>query len=367
MDNHQSAPHRQSILVVDDTPENLTLMSILLRDLYKVRVATNGERALQIAVSPNPPDLILLDIMMPVVDGYEICRRLQANPISKNIPIIFLTAKAEIVDEERGLQLGAVDYITKPISPPIVLARVKNHLQLKAATDFLNDKNVFLEQEIANRTQEIRAIQDVTIFAMAALAETRDTETGNHIQRTQLYVQTLALKLQQHPRFSAILTDPFIESIVKAAPLHDIGKVGIPDNILLKPGRLTSDEFEIMKTHTTIGRDAIENAERKIGINVDFLRFSKEIAYGHHEKWDCSGYPQGIGRDAIPVSARIMAIADVYDAITMRRVYKEAMPAEMAVTIIVEGRNQHFDPDMVDVFLEIQDEFKKIAMRYQGE
>ncbi len=364
MDVIRSTVAQESILVVDDTPENLELMNALLKNLYKIKVAKNGERALQIAISNNPPDLILLDIMMPEMDGYEVCRRLKADPITRDIPVIFLTAKSEIADEEMGLQLGAVDYITKPISPPIVMARVKTHLQLKAASDFLRDKNAFLEQEVAKRTQEIQAIQDVTIVAMASLAETRDTETGNHIQRTQFYVQALAHNLQKNPRFSPILTEKFIESIIKSAPLHDIGKVGIPDHILLKPGRLTSTEFDIMKKHTTIGRDAIANAESKLGISVDFLQFSKEIAYFHQEKWDGSGYPEGISREDIPISARMMAIADVYDALTSRRVYKEAMSHEEAVALIREGKGQHFDPDMVDSFLEIQDVFKEIAIKY---
>jgi len=359
-----NTPIRESILVVDDTPENLTLMSALLKNLYKIKVANNGQRALQIAMSTTPPDLILLDIMMPDMDGYEVCRQLKDSPITKDIPVIFLTAKTEIADEEMGLQLGAVDYITKPISPPIVMARVKAHLQLKAMSDFLRDKNAFLEQEITKRSQELQAIQDVTIFAMASLAETRDTETGNHIHRTQLYMKVLAEKLQMHPRFSASLTPSFIESIVKSAPLHDIGKVGIPDHILLKPGRLTPVEFEIMKTHTTIGRDAIENAERKLGISVEFLHFSKEIAYSHQEKWDGSGYPEGLTKEEIPISARIMAIADVYDALTSRRVYKAAMSHEETVSLMLAGKGQHFDPDMIDAFLEVQYVFKEIADRY---
>lgn len=355
---------KPTVLVVDDTPDNLTLMSELLMDRYRVRVANSGERALKIAASDDVPDLILLDIMMPGMDGYEVCARLKAEAATRDIPVIFLTAKVTVEDEERGLALGAVDYITKPISPPIVLARVATQLALKGAADFLRDKNVYLESEVRQRTAELSAIQDVTIMAMASLAETRDSDTGNHIRRTQYYVQALAEKLRTHPRFASVLDDKTIETLFKSAPLHDIGKVGIPDRILLKPGRFEPHEFEIMKTHTTLGRDAIQRAEDQLGMRVDFLTMAKEIAYGHQEKWDGSGYPLGLVGDAIPVSARLMAVADVYDALISRRVYKDGMPHEKAIRIITEGRGNHFDPDIVDVFLQIQDAIQAIAQRF---
>jgi putative two-component system response regulator len=355
---------KATVLVVDDTPDNLTLMSSLLKDEYKVKVANGGEKALKIAQSESPPDLVLLDIMMPGMDGYEVLDRLKHDPRTRDIPVIFLTAKAEVADEQKGLELGAVDYITKPISPPIVLARVRTHLSLKASADFLRDKADFLESEVARRTREVMAIQDVTILAMASLAETRDSDTGNHIRRTQFYVKVLAEKLQHHPRFAWYLTDQNINMLFKSAPLHDIGKVGIPDRILLKPGRFTPEEFEIMKTHTTLGREAIEHAERALGTEVEFLKMAKEIALSHQEKWDGSGYPEGLAGDGIPVSARLMAVADVYDALISRRVYKDGMPHEKAVAIMVEGRGSHFDPDMIDAFLELESEFRTIAERY---
>ena len=357
-------PEKATVLVVDDTPANLSLMTSLLRDKYKVKAAIDGEKALRIAQSDAPPDLILLDIMMPGMDGYEVCRHLQANPATRDIPIIFLTARAGIEDEKMGLELGAVDYITKPISPPIVLARVRNHLALKASADFLRNKADFLEAEVARRTAEVMAIQDVTIMAMASLAETRDSDTGNHIRRTQHYVQVLAQHLRTHPRFANVLDDRYIAMLFKSAPLHDIGKVGIPDRILLKPGKLTPEEFDIMKTHTTLGRDAIQAAEDHLGMKVEFLSLAKEIAYGHQEKWDGSGYPQGAVGEQIPVSARLMAVADVYDALISRRVYKEGMPHDKAVAIILQGRGQHFDPDMVDALVAVQDQFWAIAQRF---
>jgi putative two-component system response regulator len=355
---------KPTILVVDDTPDNIDLLCAVLEDDYRTKIAVNGERALKIANGESKPDLILLDIMMPGMSGYEVCKALKANPDTRDIPVIFVTAMSEVVDEQLGLGLGAADYITKPISAPIVLARIKTQLQMKRVHDFLRDHNQFLETEIQRRTREIVALQDVTIHTMASLAETRDSETGNHIRRTAYYVKTLAEKLRGNPRFSAFLTDANIELLFKSAPLHDIGKVGIPDRILLKPGRFEGNEMEIMKTHTTIGRDAIEQAERELGTTVDFLKYAKEIAYGHQEKWDGSGYPEGLSGDDIPISARLMAVADVYDALISRRVYKDGMSHEAAVVIITEGRGKHFDPDMVDAFLELQADFIDIAKRY---
>jgi putative two-component system response regulator len=355
---------RQTVLIVDDTPENLTLMNGLLGKHYTTRIAKSGARALQLAEVSPLPDLILLDIMMPAMDGYEVCRRLKRHPRLAAVPVIFLTAKAEIEDEQAGFDVGAVDYITKPISPPIVLARVATHLKLKAAADFLKDHNTFLESEVKRRTRDVEMIQDVTILAMASLAETRDNETGNHIRRTQNYVLALAKELKAHPRFTAALDDKTIEMLYKSAPLHDIGKVGIPDAILLKPGKLTPEEFEIIKTHTTLGRDTIATAEKLMGGPSTFLRLAREIAHYHQEKWDGSGYPEGLRGEVIPVSARLMALADVYDALISRRVYKPPFPHQEAVAIITEGRGKHFDPDIVDAFLGIEGQFRDIAERF---
>ena len=355
---------KPTILVVDDTPDNIDLLRAVLEDDYRTKIAVNGERALKIAAGADQPDLILLDIMMPGMSGYDVCRALKADAATANIPVIFVTAMSEVADEQLGLALGAVDYITKPISAPLVLARIKTQLGMKRMQDFLRDQNHYLESEVERRVREVAALQDVTIHAMASLAETRDSETGNHIRRTSHYLKALAEQVRHLPRFRDFLTDKNIELLFKTAPLHDIGKVGIPDHILLKPGRFEPHEMAIMKTHTTLGRDAILAAERELGIEVDFLKYAKEIAYSHHEKWDGSGYPQGLAGEQIPISARLMALADVYDALISCRIYKDGMRHEDAVKIIAEGRGTHFDADIVDAFLRIQDQFQAISSRY---
>jgi len=364
MSTSTSPAKRPTVLVVDDTSDNLSLMAGLLRDLYRVQVSNSGEKALKLLQTGALPDLILLDIMMPGLSGYEVCEAIKADPTMRDIPIIFLTAMTATQDEKKGLDMGAVDFITKPVNPPIVLSRVATQLKVKAAADFLRDQNAYLEAEVRRRTEELAAIQDVTIMAMASLAETRDNDTGNHIRRTQHYVKLLATHLRNHHRFRHFLSDKIIDSLFKSAPLHDIGKVGIPDRILLKPGRFTPEEFEIMKSHTRLGRDAIQHAEDQLGLKVEFLQLAKEIAYSHQEKWDGTGYPEGIGGDGIPISARLMAVADVYDALISRRVYKDGMPHEKAVEIIMEGRGTHFDPDIADAFFVLSEDFRAIAAQY---
>ncbi|MCB5187797.1 two-component system response regulator [Methylobacillus caricis] len=349
--------HKQTILVIDDKPENLSIINALLKEFYYVKVSTSGVDGLKVAQSLPQPSLILLDIMMPDIDGYEVCRQLKANPVTENIPVIFLTAKIHMEDEQRGFDVGAVDYIVKPISPPIVLARVQTHL-------FLSDQRRFLEYQVEQRTREIALIQDVTIFALASLAETRDNETGNHIRRTQTYVKLLAEKLCETPRYAAMLTPTVIDMYYKSAPLHDIGKVGIPDRILLKPGPLSEDEYAIMKNHSKLGASALIEAEKLIGRKNNFLQYAREIAMWHHEYWDGSGYPDGLSGENIPLSARLMAIADVYDALISERVYKGPIAHDIAVQMMVEERGTHFDPDIIDAFVAIQDKFKQVAEQY---
>ena len=356
---------RATILIVDDAPDNLMLMNELLQDRYEVKLANSGRNALRIVAQAPRPDLILLDVMMPEMDGYTVCQQLRADPDTVDIPVIFLTAKNQSEDEQRGFREGAVDYISKPINPETLQARVATHLQLKFSRAMLRDQNKHLEYLVAERTREVVQMQDATILAMASLAETRDNDTGNHLRRTQHYVAALAHELKSHARFSSELTEENIVLLFKSAPLHDIGKVGVPDSILLKPGHLTREEFETMKLHTVYGRDAILEVEKHLGGTNTFLRYAREIAYSHQEKYDGSGYPQGLVGDDIPLSARLMAVADVYDALISKRVYKPAFTHETAVELIRQGRDEHFDPEVVDAMLAVEETFMAIAAQYR--
>jgi putative two-component system response regulator len=344
------------ILLVDDNTTNLQLLHETLDGRgYKLLIAKNGKTALSIAHKALP-SLILLDIMMPEMDGYEVCRRLKADAATSQIPIIFITALVDEEDEAKGLSMGAVDYITKPINPELVRARVRNHLELKQYQDHL-------ENLVIERTRRLALTQAVTIESLATLAEYRDPETGGHIKRTQNYVKALAVHLKDHPRYRDDLNDDIIELLYLSAPLHDLGKVGVPDHILLKAGKLTDDEFEEMKKHTIYGHDALLITEQKLG-GDSFLRYAREIAYTHQEKWDGSGYPSGLKGDEIPLGGRLMALADVYDALISKRVYKPPFPHEKAVQIIIEGKGRHFDPDLVDAFVALQETFRNIALTF---
>jgi putative two-component system response regulator len=358
---------QQTILIVDDNPENLMLLGEVLSERYRVRAANSGLRALQLVLQEPKPDMILLDVMMPQMSGYEVLERLRAEPFTRDIPVIFITAMSSEDDEQRGLQMGAVDYITKPLRQAIVLARVHTHLELKLARERLQRDNALLELEVAQRLNDRLVVQDVTIRVLARLAETRDNETGNHILRTQRYVETLARKVQQHPRFVDELDEYSISMMAKSAPLHDIGKVGIPDHILLKPGRLNAEEWAVMKTHAAMGADAIARAEADAPQVVKFLIFAKQVARHHHERWDGSGYPDGLAGETIPLAARLMALADVFDAMISRRVYKSPIPMDEVRTAMAKQRGRHFDPDLLDAFLGDYEVFCDIARAHPDE
>ncbi len=344
-----------TVMVVDDTETNIDIMVETLGDSYEVAVAIDGETALQ-DIAETPPDIILLDIMMPGIDGYEVCKRLKDDPKTEGIPIIFLTSMIEEQNESKGLGLGAVDYIAKPFIPQLVKSRVRNQLELKMYRDHL-------EELVKARTHELELTQEVTIESLGTLAEYRDPETGGHIKRTQNYVKLLADYLKNHPKFQDSLDSNVIKMLYKSAPLHDIGKVGIPDNILLKPGKLTAEEFEEMKKHAAYGRDVIASQEEKLG-EGSFLSQAKEIAGSHHEKWDGTGYPHGLSGNDIPVLGRLMAIADVYDALISKRVYKPPFSHEKAIAIISDDKGKHFDPDMVDAFLALEEQFRQTAIEF---
>lgn len=363
----KNAKEKETILIVDDTPDNLAILGELLMPYYQVRVANSGPKAIAAAGTMPLPDLILLDIMMPGMDGYEVIKHLKNNLVTSEIPVIFITALDTCEDEAKGFDLGARDYISKPVRAPILMARVKGQLEIKAARDILRNQNSWLESEIQRRIQQYQKVQDISMRALASLAEARDDETGNHILRTQNYLQVLAQELTNCSQYAGDFTGQTIEIYTKAAPLHDIGKVGIPDHVLYKAGRLTPEEWEIMKTHSQIGADAIRRA---IGSEddkeaVDFLYVAMDIAGFHHEKWDGSGYPKGLSSNRIPLAARLMALADVFDALISHRVYKPAYSMDVTVKIINEGRGTHFDPDIVDAFNRRVDDFWKIAVRYK--
>ncbi|MBL8451721.1 MAG: response regulator [Zoogloea sp.] len=374
---------RAHVLIVDDQPDNLLILEDVLSEQYEVHPATSGLDALSYLAGGGIADLILLDVMMPELDGFEVCRRLKSSESTRTIPVMFLTGLDRPEDEELGFSLGAEDFIHKPISPAVVMARVRTHLALSRATRALERRNADLELLVAERTaeiseqsrrlvsskQEVIAAQAATITAFCALAEARDNETGNHIRRTQHYVRILAEALCDHPRFKAELDEDVIQLLFKSAPLHDVGKVATPDAILLKKGKLTPEEWVIMKQHCAYGRNAILQAEKALGDAADasFLRYAAEIAYGHHERWDGTGYPQGVAGDAIPLSARLMAVADVYDALISRRVYKPPFSHETALAMILEERGSHFDPDIVDALTRVAGQFASIARNFRDE
>lgn len=354
---------KPTVLVVDDSPFNLQLVSWLLREHCHVQIASSGEQALQI-VEHAIPDLIVLDVVMPEMDGHEVCRRLKVNPKTSAVPILFLSGRIKDDDVCVGFELGASDYLNKPVNPRVFVARVKTQLRLKASADKLHVRQTAILNKLKAGSQELQVTQDLTIQALTTLAAIRDDETGNHLRRTQHYVRALAKELCVHPRFSTELTDQNIELMFKSAPLHDIGKVGIDDHILRKPGSFEAGEFELMKSHARLGYEVLAHAEEMLGGLIPFLRIAKEITLCHHEKWDGSGYPNGLKGDEIPISARLMAVADVYDAIISRRVYKTAMCHSTAARIICDGSGRHFDPDVVTAFLTLEAEFKNIALRF---
>lgn len=368
---------RYTVLVVDDTPDALNTLGGILRPHYRVRVANSGNRVMEIAVSEPQPDLIILDVMMPGMDGYEVLTELRQHDVTARIPVIFVTALDSPQSEEKGFALGAADYITKPFRVPLLLARIRAQLEMKHQRDLLYRQNVLLEEQIARRTRENRIIQDVSILALANLAEARDPETGAHLRRTQAYVDILARKLAQSAKYRHILTPRYLSLLSMAAPLHDIGKVGIPDYVLLNPGSLGSDEQERIKQHCRIGAEAIETAmksayDRACWLSelgdaaneeapLEFLKIAKEIALHHHERWDGAGYPDGLVGSTIPLSARLMAIADVLDSLVSWRVYRRSVEFSEAVRTIKAGRGSQFDPELVDLFLSEVDQFREVV------
>lgn len=355
---------RTSILIVDDSPMIIHLVSSILED-YHLLFALNGEEAID-TLHKNPNiDLVLLDIEMPLMNGYEVLKEMKKDKNFADVPVIFLTVKDEIEEETKGLELGAVDYIKKPINTGILKARVEAHVNLRLAKVFIERQNEILENKVKQRTREILITRDITIQSMMSLLEVRDIESGQHIRRTQLYIQKVCQFLAERGPYQLLMTKEKVINIYRTAPLHDIGKVGVPDKILLKPGKLTTDEFTIMKKHTNYAIEAFSNVDERLG-DTNFLNIAKEIAGSHHEKWDGSGYPFGVEGDEIPLAGRIMALADVYDALVSKRVYKEAYTHEVAKEIILETKGTHFDPIIAEAFEALETDFHDIHERYSN-
>lgn len=362
-----------TILVADDNEDNIFLYeSIISAHGYNVITAQDGKEAIEkIKAHADEIDLVLSDIMMPKIDGLDVTKEIKSDSSTNHIPVILLTAgRREREDIANGLDIGADDYIIKPVDTMELMARVRSHLRTKMLQDELSNMNSqlkvlndHLEQLVEERTIEIMLTRDAAIFGLAKLAERRDPETGGHLERIREYTKALAIELGKYPRFDRVIDDDFVSMIFQSSPLHDVGKVGIPDSILLKPRRLTPQEFEVMKTHSVIGGDSLHAAERSF-VGESFLSMGRDIAYYHHEKWNGKGYPKGLKGNDIPLPARIMALADVYDALVSKRVYKEAMTHEEAREIIFAESGEHFDPDIVKAFIAIESRFIEIRDKY---
>jgi putative two-component system response regulator len=356
-----------TVMVVDDTPENLNLLRDMLQGTgYKVLAFPDGRMFLN-AVTKHPPDLILLDINMPGMDGFEVCKHIKADERLREIPVLFISALTEVTDKVKAFEAGGVDYITKPFQFEEVRSRVGTHLRLSKMKLLLEQHNLHLQDLVIEKTQEIFDSQMATVLALSKLAEYRDDETGHHIERTRTFCKVLAQQLQHNPRYSQSISDDYVENIFHVAPLHDIGKVGIPDSILLKPGRLTPEEFGIIKSHPVIGANTLKSVRTKYPNNV-FINMGIAVAHSHHEKWDGSGYPDGLAGEDIPLAGRIMSLADVYDALRSKRPYKLAFSHEESCSIILKGAGKHFDPAVIAAFKDVESMFAEIHKHaYDGE
>jgi putative two-component system response regulator len=357
--------HGNSILIVDDAPENLRLLAAVLRRGGLVpRPVRTGRLAIEVAVA-DPPDLVLLDVRMPEMSGLDVCRWFKQDARLQSIPIIFISGLQGAEDKVEAFRVGGVDYVSRPFQDQEVLARIETHLRLRRLQVEMVTYNLQLEQRVAEKVKEVAASQLATIFALAKLSETRDDDTGQHIDRVQTFSRALAKRMREMKLHAAQLTTAFVDDLYQTASLHDIGKVGVPDAILLKPGKLTTEEFAEMKKHCALGADTLAAVLERHPDN-QFLRMGVAVARSHHEKWDGSGYPDGLEGPAIPLAARIVALADFYDALTSRRCYRPAFSHEETCRMIQEGSGKHFDPDVVSGFCALQGQFRGIRREMQG-
>lgn len=360
-----------NLLVVDDNEMNRDMLSRrLYRQGYKVSMAVNGREALE-KVEQESFDLVLLDIMMPEVNGYEVLEKIKTHAQLRHIPIIMISALDDLESVVRCIELGAEDYISKPFNPTLLKARVSACLDKKKAHDNeqeyrvqIESHNTALEEQVRQQVQQITSAQLAAIFAMSKLAESRDPETGEHLERMREYCRIISEQLARSPKHQAMIDQKFIDNIYAASPLHDIGKVGIPDNVLLKEGSLTDDEWVIMRSHPAIGANTLMEVDKQHPGN-DLICMGVAIAGAHHEKWDGSGYPYNVAGEKIPLPARILSLGDVYDALTSKRCYKEAFSHDKSRSIIIEEDGKHFDPAVVEAFLEQESEFQKVRTHFQ--
>jgi putative two-component system response regulator len=349
---------KEIIMVVDDVNINRMILSEILSDTYQIVEASDGVEALEMLKSGSAlPAVVLLDIVMPNMDGHDVLRHMKANPDLEHIPVLFITASDDPESETKALQEGAMDYIAKPFNPSVVKARVDNHVQLSKYQNTL-------EEMVEQKTSEISSMHMKILDMFATIIEFRSLESGLHIQRTMELTKILIESMLRKPKFKMQLDDLDYEAIIKAVPLHDIGKVGIPDEILLKPARLTEEEFEVIKTHVIIGGHIIDSFAKDIKGDHSYLKHGKDIAVYHHERWDGTGYCEGLKGENIPLSARIVSVVDVYDALVSKRCYKDSMPHDVAIGVIVDGRGSQFDPDIVDSFLAVAGKIQQAAIDF---
>ncbi|GAX61125.1 response regulator receiver modulated metal dependent phosphohydrolase [Candidatus Scalindua japonica] len=368
--DHETGPVKPNILIVDDSDINLKILNDLIEIMgYTPVMAENGLYALSV-LENQACDLVLLDIRMPEMDGYQVLKIIKNDPHLSHIPVIMISALSDMDNVIRCIESGADDYMVKPFVHAILRARIDACLEKKQMHDKesryqeqIESFNLELQNRVSKQVSEITAAQRATIFAMAKLAESRDPETGEHLLRIREYVRFLCQQLRFLTKYENIIDDNYIENICAASPLHDIGKVGIADGILLKPDKLTDEEFNAMKAHTCIGAETLREVYRLHSGN-DFVRIGIDIAESHHEKWDGTGYPHGLAGENIPLVGRILALSDVYDALTSRRCYKEAFSHTRSIKIIVDGSGKHFDPDVVDAFIKAEKDFVSIREYY---
>jgi len=357
---------KTSILVVDDSAIDRMIISNMLDD-FDVMDASNGIEALRVIDENLDTDLVILDLFMPQMDGFELLERLGSDERYSRIRVIILTNADEIENEIKGLKMGAVDYIRKPVNIDSLRARIDIHAKLKEAQKVVERHNQHLDQLVAERTKEAEAARDITTRALVGLLEIRDIESFQHTTRTQMIMKVLCESLRSNDKYKEVLTDSYIFELIRTSPLHDIGKVGIPDNILLKPGKLSAEEFEIMKKHVGYGSEALKKEQSCKDEDLPyFVKIAIEIIDGHHEKYYGTGYPLGLAGEDIPLPGRLMAIVDVYDALMTKRVYKEAWPFPDVIDCIRQERGKHFDPDIVDAFMARSEEIHDISIKYDA-